>query len=56
MPHILDAINSSGFETKLRRRLKMMAVISRTDFIQGQFAFKTKRTHQAIEKVNVFGF
>ena len=41
---------------KLRRRLKMMAVILRTDFIQGQFAFKTKKnsgsykTHQAPTK------
>ena len=49
----------------------MMAVSLRTDFIQGQFAFKTKKnsgsykTHHAstkkkffwdIEKVNVFGF
>ena len=28
---------------ELRRRLKMMAILSRTDFIQGQFAFKTKK-------------
>ena len=28
---------------KLRRRLKMMAVIPRTDFIQGQFAFEPKK-------------
>ena len=28
---------------KLRRRLKMMAVIRRTDFIQGQFAFEPKK-------------
>ena len=38
------------------RRLKMMTVISRIDFIQGQFAFKTKKnfgsykTHQAPTK------
>ena len=37
----LHAIN--GFlRQKLRRRLKVMAVISRNDFILGQFAFKTK--------------
>ena len=41
---------------KLRQRLKMMAVISRTDFIQGQFAFETEKnsgsykTHQAPTK------
>ena len=28
---------------KLRRRLKMMAVIPRTDFIQGQIAFEPKK-------------
>ena len=32
----LHAINGS-LRQKLRRRLKMMAVISRTDIIQGQF-------------------
>ena len=38
----LHAINGS-LRQKLRRRLKMMAVISRTDFIQGQFDFKTNK-------------
>ena len=28
-----------AFQTKVRRRVKMMAVISQTEFIQGQFAF-----------------
>ena len=35
---IFISVNSA---IKLRRRLKMMAVISRTDIIQGQFAFNT---------------
>ena len=35
-----------------RQRLKMMAVISRTDFIQGEFAFKTKKilAHRKLTK------
>ena len=42
--------------------MKMMAVISRTDCIQGQFAFKTKKnsgsykTHQAPTKKLVHFF
>ena len=35
-------INGS-LRQKLRRRLKMMAVIPRTDFIQGQFAFEPEK-------------
>ena len=52
----LHAILNGSLRPKLRRRLKMMAVISRTDFILGQFAFKIKKiagsykTHQAPTK------
>ena len=47
------------FETKIKAKFKKrMAVVSRTDFIQGHFAFKTKssgsyKTNQAPTKKNV---
>ena len=48
-----DCTFNGSLRQKLRRRLKMMAVISRTDFIQGQFAFEPKKILVQIKQPNI---